>query len=161
MCSTHYNSATEALETSFWFWRCFQRLGCVETEVNRGNIECVYALHDSALCPRSVSSCCQLLHGWAAVVALRCFHFTITWAAGAGQKFTPLFGEIAGLWLCHIESLSAPRSSACQCLSTETAGCWHVTLFIKATVHFVLLRFEPRTKRSHYCVLGLTLLIAI
>ncbi|KAI2666528.1 E3 ubiquitin-protein ligase SMURF2 [Labeo rohita] len=48
-------------------------------------------------------------------------HLRSTWAAGAGHKFTPLFGEVAGLRLRHVESRSAPRASACQCLWTPAS----------------------------------------
>lgn len=78
-------TATGALETSFSHWRCFQRQFWTSEVLQPSGTEgilkpstgCVYALHDSALRPRSVSSCCQPLHGRAAV-ALRCSHSTIT-----------------------------------------------------------------------------------
>lgn len=78
-------TATGALETSFSHWRCFQWQFWTSEVLKPSGTEgilkpstgCVYALHDSALRPRSVSSCCQPLHGRAAV-ALRCSHSTIT-----------------------------------------------------------------------------------
>lgn len=82
VCCTHYNSQPQKLlklhfgsDVASKDSDVLKRSG---TEgILKASTGCVYALHDSALCPCSVSSCCQPLHGWAAV-ALRCFHFTIT-----------------------------------------------------------------------------------
>ena len=82
----------------------------------------------------SVSLCGLPLCGWA-VVAPRCFHFTITELTvdptRAGQKFDELTCWKGGiLWRCHVKSLtSSVRPFYCQWLSMKIAwlGAWFYT----------------------------------
>lgn len=145
VCSMHYNefTATEALETSFLHWRCFQRQFWTSEVLKPSGTEgilkprrsCVYVLHDSALSPRSVSSCCQLLHGWAAV-ALRCSHFTITALTvdlGSWRRTEISLPCLERLQVCDlIKSLSSSQYTvllASVCLR-RLHGAATVTLFI-------------------------------
>lgn len=171
VCSTHYNSQPQKL-LKLHFDVASKGSDVLKRSGTEGILKvstgCVYVLHDSALCPRSVSSCCQPLHGWAAV-ALRCFHFTITALTVDLGSWSRT--EIHSLvWSgCRSVTLSCWKSlsSSRLCLPVFVYGDRRVLtryiihLVSKATVHFVLLRFEPHTKRSHYCVLGFPQLIPI